>query len=750
MKKYKKLCLAVAVATASHASTTCAQERFILEEVIVTAQKRAQSLQDVPISIQAVDGEAIAKANISRLQDLSDNMPNVTIAKSSTNARVYVRGIGTDSNAGFEQSVAIYTDGMYMGRGQQSKFPFIDIERVEVLKGPQGILFGKNATAGALNITTKNPGDEFEGEVRLAGGEYGETSGHLVLSGPLSDNLGGRVAVFGRKFDGYMNNKALDRDEEQREEYGVRATLAYDSGQQLRANLKYETGRFYTDGTNYQVTFDPQYSAALTPLMGEGKLDFNKNEANDGLEGGQAVANKTELDNLILKLDYDVGEHTLTSITSYSQYLWDNSIDADFSPLSIANQIRNEDFNQVAQELRLVSPGNQTLDYIVGTYVQQNSLDVSTYTIADATLLGAPITAGALDTFQQKSSTVAIFGQLDWNMTDNFTVTAGLRWGQEKKDVENQLVSGLYDLSPSSTGDFVIGRLGGAAHQLDQNRSETHTSPMLRAQWDYSDQAMIYASMSRGYKGGGFDASGLNGSTGTTPDSSFEFEEEKVTAYEIGGKMDLQNGAANLNWALYHSIYEDLQVSTYNGTGFIINNAAKAIVQGAEIDYRWAISEQWMLNANAAYLDFEWDEFTNAPCTVAQEDVFSGSGDCSQDLTGERGALTPELTASIGLQYQRSLGDHLELRSELNINYSDDYFAESDLDANLVQDSYTKVNLYLALASADDQWEIALLAKNLTDEKISSAGNDNPLIDFAYRRYLEPPRQLSIQGTWKF
>ena len=157
-----------------------------------------------------------------------------------------------------------------------------------------------------------------------------------------------------------------------------------------------------------------------------------------------------------------------------------------------------------------------------------------------------------------------------------------------------------------------------------------------------------------------------------------------------------------------------------------------------------------MFNADAAYLDCEWDEFTNAPCTFAQEDVFSGSGDCSQDLTGERGALTPELTASIGLQYQRSLGDHLELRSELNINYSDDYFAESDLDANLVQDSYTKVNLYLALASADDQWEIALLAKNLTDEKISSAGNDNPLIDFAYRRYLEPPRQLSIQGTWRF
>lgn len=181
----------------------------VLEEVTVTAQRRAQGLQDVPFSIQVVDGAFVAEANISRLQDLSDNMPNVIIGKSSTNARVYIRGIGTDSNAGFEQSVAIFSDGLYMGRGQQSKFPFIDLDRVEVLKGPQGTLFGKNTTAGAINITSKNPGDEFEGEARLGAGEYGEYTGHLVLSGPLTDKVGARLALFGREYDGYIENTLL-------------------------------------------------------------------------------------------------------------------------------------------------------------------------------------------------------------------------------------------------------------------------------------------------------------------------------------------------------------------------------------------------------------------------------------------------------------------------------------------------------------------------------------------------------------
>ena len=751
--KNQKLPLAIVIGSymlAASVDLLADDNNYTLEEIIVTAQKRAQSLQDVPISMQAVDGDAIAKANISRLQDLSDSIPNVTIAKSSQNARIYVRGIGTNSNPGFEQSVALYSDGLYMGRGQQSKFPFIDIERVEVLKGPQGILFGKNATAGALNITTKNPGDEFEGEVRVAAGEYGEYTGNLILSGPLSDTVGARIAAFGRNFGGYLDNTALDRDEEQREEYGVRGTVVFSPSDDLEVNVKYESGVFYTDGLNYQTTYDPQYATALESLMGEGKLDDEKSEANIGLLNAEPVANKTLLDNLIVKLDYALGDSTLTSISSYSQYDWAISVDFDFSALSVANQIRDENFDQLSQEIRLVSPGGETVDYVVGGYYQRNHLDIDSYTVVDATLLGAPLTVGAFDTFAQKSSSLAFFGQADWHLTDDLSLSLGLRWNKEEKTVDNTLITGLYDLTPSATGDFVVSTLGGSAHQLDEDRKESHISPMMKLQWDYSDTAMIYAGVSQGYKGGGFDAGGLNGSSGTSPDDSFEFEEEEVIAYEVGGKMHLQEDTATFNWAVFHSTYENMQVSSYNGSGFVIGNAAKAIVQGVEVEYRWAINENLMVNANAAYLDFEWDQFTDAACTVAQDNAWSGSGDCSQDLTGERGAMTPELTASLGVQYHTPLTSSIEFRSELNLNYSDEYNTETDLDPNVAQDAFTKVNLFMAIASMDDTWELAVIGKNLTDEKISSAGNDNPAIDYAYRRYLELPRQFSVQGTWRF
>ncbi|QOL25142.1 TonB-dependent receptor [Thalassotalea sp. LPB0316] len=722
-----------------------------IEIIEVTAQKRVQSLQTVPISIQAIHGSELAQNNVTRFQDLSDNMPNVTIAKSSTNARVYIRGIGTDSNAGFEQSVAIFNDGVYMGRGQQSKFPFIDVERVEVLKGPQGILFGKNATAGALSIVTKDPTDEPEGEVRLAFGEYGDQTAHAIFSGPLSENLAGRVAVFGRNLDGYMYNTELDRNEEQREEMGGRGTLLWTPSDETLVNLKWETGTFKTVGSNYQVTYDPAAASKLEPLMGEGEFDQRSAIANEGLLGGGPVANKTKLDNIALRIEHGFGNYQLVSITGFSEYTWDNAIDADFSKLSIAYQDRDEDFSQFSQEIRLLSPLHDKYDYIIGAYYQTNDLGIDVYTSADATLLGAPITAGGFEQFRQTSDTLALFGQLNYHLTDRLTATFGLRWADEDKQATADMVTGLYDLTPDPVGSFVMARLGGADHNLDESRNENHVSPMFGIQWQQNDDTMYYASFSKGFKGGGFDASGLNGSMGTVPDDSFEFEEEEVNAIEIGGKTKLQDGEAVFNWALYRSEYEDLQVSTYNGAGFVIGNAAKAVVQGIEAEYMWMMNDELTLSINSAYLDFEYKEFTNAPCTVSQEAIWASDGDCQQDLTGERGALTPKLTASANLNYITEVSSSLEFRADLSLNYSGEYNTESDLDPNLIQDSFTKVNLYVALADSSDYlWEVALIGKNLTNEYISSAGNDNPLIDYAYRRYLEMPRQWTVQGTYRF
>lgn len=736
---------AVAQETAGNGS-----QNLALEEVTVTAQKRSQNLQDVPVSVQAITGENIVANNQSRLQDISDNMPNVTISRSSTSSRVYIRGIGSDSNSGFEQSVAMFSDGLYMGRGEQSKFPFMDIERIEVLRGPQSILFGKNATAGAFSIITKNPRDEFEAEVRAAAGEFGEKSGHVIVSGPVTDTLGVRVVGFAREFDGYMKNIATGENEERREEQGGRITALWEPSELTTVNLKYETGTFKTFGTNYQGTADSNYTAAMAPLLGDLEFDLKKSANNAGLLGGRPEANNTDLNNLNLKVDHLWGGNTLTSITTYSEYQWDLNFDADFSPLTIAQQSKDERFDQFSQELRLVTPEEDRISYIVGAYYQKNNLDIDTESIVDAALLGAPLTAGGLSAFSQDSETFAVFGEANVHLTDTFAVSLGLRWGEETKDVTETMVTGLYDLTPNPVGSYVIGRLGGRDHDLAEDRKESELSPSIGFNWNYSDDSMLYASIKRGYKGGGFDGSGLNGSVGSMPDESFEFDEEEVTAFELGNKSTLLDGRATLNWTLFHSIYDNLQVSTFNGASYVIGNAAQARSQGLEVEYRMALTEELGLEVNTALLDFEYKDFASAACTIAQEESWSGEGECRQDLSGRPGALTPELTASVSLDYAKPITAGLELRARLNTNYSDGYYTESDLDPNIYQDAYTKVNTYFALANMDDTWEVALIGKNITNELISSSGNDNPLFDFAYRKYLEAPRQWSLQGTYRF
>lgn len=754
MNNYK-LTLAIAgiVGTTSvHANT------LALEEVIVTAQKRAEGLQDVPISLQAIDGAALASGNHSRLEDISDQISNVIISRSSTNPRIYVRGIGSDSNAGFEQSVAMFSDGIYMGRGQQAQLPLVDIQRVEVLKGPQGTLFGKNATAGAINIVSNDPGEAFEGYVRIAAGEYGDYTSHAVFSGPLNENWGGRIALYGRQLDGFMTNHSVNQNEERKSDFGARATISWSDNESIVAKWKIESGRFTTDGNNYQVTYDPRYADALSPLMGEGGLDFDKRESNDArpelgltaLKGSQPVSNETDLLNTVLDISFDRVDYRYTSITTLSQYQWANNFDADFSNLPIAFQGREEDFSQISQEIRVSSDLSGPLNFLAGVYLQKNALAISTYSALDASLLGAPVTAGALDDFDQTSTTSAVFGQMDWQLSSSLNATLGMRWGTESKSVDNILVTGLWDLTPSATGDFIISRVGGAAHDLHQRREENHLSPLARLAWDANENTLYYISLSRGYKGGGFDGSGLNGSVGTIADESFEYDEESVNALELGGKHTLLDGTARLNWALYHSAYKDLQVSTFNGTGFIISNAGEAEVQGIEGDFTWQASESFKLGTNVAYLDFEWTDFDNAPCTVEQENSWDGVGDCVQDLTGKRGALTPELTASVRMEYLQPLTEMMVLNLGASANYVSEYATESDLDDNLMQPAYTKFDVRIALEHLSGSWDLALIGKNITNEVTTSAGNDNPLIDYAYRRKIDLPRQWSLQGVWRF
>lgn len=731
------------------AVTAQAESNLVLEEVVVTAQKRAGSLQDVPIAVSAMSGEKIGDAGIQKIEDLSAYIPNFSMTESAIGNVVFIRGIGSGINQGFEQSVGMFIDGIYAGRSQQFRGPFLDMERVEVLKGPQGTLFGKNTIAGAVNIATAKPTDEFESSVSaLYEPEHGEKETVLMLSGPLTDNLSGRLAVKIATFDGYLENVITGDDEAEREENVIRGTLRWTPTDNLEVVTKLENGNYDVNGRTTQITSTDGVFAginlgdAINTLWGtveDGEL--NDMKASLAFQDEQT---NTDYDNFTITVNYDIGNHTLTSITGYSAYDYFEYTDADFSALRVLDTSFDQEFDQFSQELRLVSPSGENFDYIAGLYYQQSELDNLGLTPVNLAEVGLAAPAFNRNrTFQQESDTWAVFAQGTWNIGEALRVTAGLRYASEQKDVMQSVYAGDFlsaDANPA-LAPVMGGVIGDVEHVYDESRSENSLTPMVNMQYDINYNIMLYVSATKGFKGGGF-----NEAEGSGDLSRFEFEEEEATAFELGSKMSLLGGAAELNAALFYTEYENRQVSSFEGVNFVVGNAAQSTSRGLELDGRWRASERVTLTAAMAYLDSTFDEFEGAAVTAAQKAL----GQTTQDLSGKVTEFAPEWSANISAEYRSPVGESLELVLQVDANYSDDYYYAQDLDEAEHQDAFTKWNARIQLGDYDGRWNAALIGKNLTDEDVTSHGNDIPLFNGAHYAFMERTRSIALQGTLRF
>ncbi|MEZ5568880.1 MAG: TonB-dependent receptor [Halioglobus sp.] len=707
-KHFKTLPLAVACACGPY--TVSAQT---LEEVVVTAQKRSQSLQDVPISISAISGEKLNEAGITRISDLQVYVPNLSMSEAAIGSNIYIRGVGSQVNQGFEQSVGTYVDGIYFGRPRQLRAPFFDLERVEVLRGPQSILFGKNSIAGALNLVTAKPTEEFEGIVSaLYEPDHGELDTSVVLSGPLTDNVAGRLAVRYREMDGFIDNVAKGSDEMETDETLIRGALRWDATENLLVDLKVETGEFNSEGRNSIIIGSPAPGGA-TPVVG----DFTRKAALD------PEFSDNNYDNATLTLNYQMGEYELVSISGWSAYDYNEEVDTDFGVGSTVQSPAEEDFEQFSQEIRLVSPLGRTFEHIVGVFYQISKTDYS-----EPAQLDLPTVAVEIDRdFFSDSDLWAVFGQSTWNISTDFRATLGLRYTVEDKDGGRRLALRNPDgsiFNPSNMPEFAelgmpLPGLGITPHDLSGKRNEEVVTPLLNLQWDVAEEAMLYASVSTGYKAGGFDA---RSNRATLPDgrTALEFEEEEALSMEIGAKLGLLDNAAELNIAVFRTEYDDLQVSVFDGVlGFDVQNAASATTQGVEMDGRWQVTDKLRLTGAVAYTDFEFDDYENGACYKGQtpSQVVGGVSFC--DWKGNTNQFTPEFSGTLGINFVQPLLENLELSTAVDVIYSDDYFAAPDLDPQAVQDGYVKVNARIALGRADGVWEVALVGKNLTDEEIS-------------------------------
>jgi outer membrane receptor protein involved in Fe transport len=771
-------------------------EEDVLEEIVVTAQKREESLRDVPLSVEAVLGDKLADAGIVRLDDLKAYVPNLQMTETGISNNIYVRGIGSGLNQGFEQSVSIYQDGIYHGRSHQSRMPFLDLSRVEVLRGPQPILFGKNAVAGAVSLVSALPTKEFEANARYSYDvENDEQVADLAVSGPFTDSLRGRVALYHRHSDGYIDNpqptltESGPHEEPRRNEVAGRVTLAADLSESFTATLRLEAGKFDSDGRQVEIFGETPipalpsipaslrgrpYSQAIallssTPAAANNVIDHVRSSTGD--------RSNFDTREVALTLDWQLaGGNTLTSVTGYSKYDLDELCDCDFTGVTLFRAAIQEDYKQVSQEIRLASPTEGRFQWIGGLFFQDYKLDefdylyVPTNSIVPVVITplvgasGAALFRNAANprNFAQDSTLYSAFLQGTFALNEKWSLTAGGRLSHEKKEGSRstRLTAGIGGpqipgTAPGSNPaapplNLFAGLLGIIPHDEAGERKETNFSPLLNLQYRASEDSMAYVSLARGYKSGGFDA---RSNRPVALGGSFQFGQERATTAEVGVKSSL-GGKAEVNVAAFYTDYKGLQTSAFDGAiGFNVDNGS-AEVRGIEVEGRWRPVGRLLFTGSVAALDFSWKDYQGQCYYDIQLATLRATGTAQRncDYAGNTNQLAPSFTGFLSAEYSWPIGG-LVLTTTADATHTSSFLQSLNLDPVATQEGYTKLNARIALAG--EHWELAVVGRNLTDRTTVSYAGDTPLAfrlfqARSYYGFVDPPRSIAVEGRVRF
>ncbi len=758
-------------------------KKATLEVIEVTAQKRSENAQETPLSLNVLTADQLKEESIEKIADLQYAVPNLHMTETGISTQMYVRGIGTGNNQGFEQSVGQYIDGIYYGRQQLIRAPFLDLERVEVLKGPQSIMFGKNSVAGALNMISAKPTQDFMANIDLEYlPKFGAKEINGVISGGLTDTLSARLAVRDYSEDGYIKNTFRGRDETIRDETAVRLSLLWEPNDEMNFLLKVEKDSF--DGTGRQIEIirdDVALEGAPIPGLNFGQIlgilghpgAITESELNFERQADDPEFSRNDLTNITLTGNFNLGDYTLTSVTGLVSYEFTEECDCDYVAAPIFNAAINEQYDQFSQELRIISPLGEKFDWVGGLFYQTSELDFDdNIKVPDNSVLGLlsggallPLTGkGAGRNYQLDTDMWSVFFQGNIHFTEQLTLTLGGRYTNERKTASRLL--NITDLSSGEiTQDpvapilfdvvFAIQNqqspLSPEGHNLTGSRDESSFTPLINLQYKFSDDVMAYASATTGFKAGGFDARANN-------INSWEFEEEEATAFEFGIKSSLLDNTLEANLSFYRTDYDNLQISQFDGVlGFNVGNAKKTVVQGVELEGRWLLAETLTMQYAIAYLDHEFTDFTNGNCYNRQvpDGDIGADGNQLCDYTGKSGQYTPKFTGSLGFDYftEISFAGFEYFRTSLNLYYAGKQNVDVNLNPLYEIDSYTKVNLRIALEA--ENWNIALVGRNLTNEEILTYVGNTPLSGGTFGTntfygFVERPSVIGLQFSYNF
>ncbi len=791
-KKRSLLTVAIGAAIAMSSTNLTFAQDYALEEIVVTAQKREQSLQSVPIAISAFSANQLQDMGAESLNDLGAFTPGLETDNTDVNQSSYtIRGINTnDFGSGSDPAVAVYVDGVYSGRGASAPVNFSDVERVEVLKGPQGTLFGRNAAAGAIHIITKDPSDETDGYLGLQIGDYNKRKIQGGFNVTLAEDVYARFSFRENTRDGYINNTVGSSDLSQEDDNMVTAAVLWEASPDTEVVFRAEYSEMDKDGpqaTSFTLSDD---------LYDNFAIDYPGFEARD--LGGASVT-----------VAHDVGDFTFTSITAFRTFNAHQSEDEDGTDLArfyLTTDTIDEQ-EQYSQEFRVNYVGDR-LKYTVGASwfkedIEQTYLVDATVTTLDTFFLidaGVPVEqiellpegAGlsgflgaaiapqinaqfaqmglpiGMDTADVLAATGANLGQswheemhnignyesiaayadMTYSITDRLDLSLGVRWTKDDKDfhIDTSWINAFQ--IPTLTGPFgsqpTEAYLGGPMdvpfglvffEQIDDDKSDSWSSVTPRVVLDYklNEDVMVFASVAEGFKAGGFNSLGDDPS----------FSPEEVLNMELGLKSTLMDGRMRFNASIYQYDYDNLQILKLSGPAGVIPTYniknADAEGQGLELELQWLITEKLFLAANYSHTETEYTSYS----------LFEGET-ALDDLTGEPLSDMPENKVNISLEYTTDLAEAYELVVRGDYNYTDERTLNAGIDPSRVIDDYSLLNARAILRSNESDWEAALYINNAFDEEYlygiggTGEGIGSPVADRG------KPRTFGIDLMYRF
>ena len=691
--------------------------------VVVTAQKRTERITEVPIAISVFPSEAIDQTGIQELRELGDFIPNMVVTQGTDfNSRIIIRGVGAPSrNIGFDSRVGVYLDGVYLGQGPSVNQDLVDLERVEVLRGPQGTLFGKNTVAGAVSLVSKKPSGEFEGKGTLGVGNFNALEAKLSVDFALSDTVAAKAAFSTRTRDGYVTNTyeegqlpttlntvvggvpvfgiALPFPIETSNPPDTSEKLNNQDTQSYRLQMRIQP----SDNLDINIAVDgldsernPILAMPITSAFGDTLDQFgdaSNNEVNwsfNGLETRDIFGA-----NVNVEYEFD-NEYTLRSITAIRDTEINYQNDIDYSPLDFITLNYIDEYEQTTQEFQLISPDDAAFKYVVGFYYySQDSSTFREVPIGNAGLFfGADLNRattinGTVDT---ESTALYISGSYEFN--DQWKLGFGARASDETKDV-------VWNLDGAGSGVFGIGCTGGLGcfddtgaaiplsgiGDLVDSRNDTNFSPAVSLNWAITEWTNTYAKYSTGFKSGGFN---LDYITQAGIDAGIGFDQETVDSYELGLKTTLLDNRLSLNVAYFNAQYEDYQVNQFVDLGLdpdtgtqltsiTITNAAEVDTSGLEFEATFKVSDSFTINGSFGILDATFDDFPNGSTEIiTAADVQPGEtiGETRRiNAAGNDLPLAAEFNAALGLQYYTSFDSmSTDLLVRLDATHTGDYF----------------------------------------------------------------------------